>query len=443
MQRRQLSKALFAAAAGSAITAKVAEAQTCTTPCYPQTSAESAAGVTPNTTYPSGPIVDIRRYGWSSSNTGAQNATALNTAFSLAVATTSSGNYGVTILLPPGTYAVNAFTIPQYVIVRGSGKRATILTYTSTGPGAMITLGGTGSSLYYGTGITDLSVQFTGTEGICVLAQGTVGAEIARLYLEGENIVAGRTTLAVEIDGSNASSFFNKIDQVEANHWHAGFVVTTLGSEPATQQIFVDCNVTGDVATDATSSGFFVNSGCGDNTVLTGCDFEYCGFGIYLDAGNITFFGCRTEGNGADIYASPSINPCTFVGCTLNSFPGSASTGYYKHQYLGCFSYNGSLQRNVLAPTTCYANSAADIPLLVQGYSGQTSDVVQVQDSTGAENFGISPAGELTVNNQVTTGSTTAAFSASNKPGSTNGGPTKWLTIKADGELYTIPLWPL
>ena len=61
MRRRDISRALFATAAGSTIVAQSAEAQTCTAPCYAQTAAEIAAGVTPtNYSYSSG---NILRYG--------------------------------------------------------------------------------------------------------------------------------------------------------------------------------------------------------------------------------------------------------------------------------------------------------------------------------------------------------------------------------------------
>ena len=64
MRRRDISKALFATAAGSTVVAQRAEAQSCTAPCYVQTAGEIAAGVTPvNYAYPPG---WISRYGTNS-----------------------------------------------------------------------------------------------------------------------------------------------------------------------------------------------------------------------------------------------------------------------------------------------------------------------------------------------------------------------------------------
>jgi polygalacturonase len=72
MDRRNLSRGLVAAAVGAAVLAKKSEAQTCTAPCYSQTAAELAAGVTPsNYSFLPG---DVRRYG--ADPTGSADSTA-------------------------------------------------------------------------------------------------------------------------------------------------------------------------------------------------------------------------------------------------------------------------------------------------------------------------------------------------------------------------------
>ena len=76
MRRRDISKALFATAAGSAVVAQRAEAQTCTAPCYAQTAAEIAAGVTP-TNYAYAPLNPFR-YGADGSG-GKNDGAALTT----------------------------------------------------------------------------------------------------------------------------------------------------------------------------------------------------------------------------------------------------------------------------------------------------------------------------------------------------------------------------
>ena len=50
-------------------------------------------------------------------------------------------------------------------------------------------------------------------------------------------------------------------------------------------------------------------------------------------------------------------------------------------------------------------------------------------------------AAGVEVNSSATTGTQTATFSATNKPGTTTSGPTKWLPIVCDGVTYYMPLF--
>lgn len=73
MLRRDLASALIVSSAAVMLSDK-SQAQTCSAPCYAQTAAETAAGVTPtNYTYPE---LNVMRYGAATTNTGALNATA-------------------------------------------------------------------------------------------------------------------------------------------------------------------------------------------------------------------------------------------------------------------------------------------------------------------------------------------------------------------------------
>lgn len=61
MLRRQVGRILLASAAATALSTKTAQSQSCTAPCYPQTVAEIAAGITPaNLSHAPG---NVRRYG--------------------------------------------------------------------------------------------------------------------------------------------------------------------------------------------------------------------------------------------------------------------------------------------------------------------------------------------------------------------------------------------
>lgn len=47
----------------------------------------------------------------------------------------------------------------------------------------------------------------------------------------------------------------------------------------------------------------------------------------------------------------------------------------------------------------------------------------------------------IRANTQATTGTQTASFSATNKPGAASGSPQKWLPVNADGTTYYVPLF--
>ena len=113
MLRRDISKALLATAAGSAVVAQRAEAQNCTAPCYAQTAAEMLA-TNPATGNP--PVVptnyayapgDIRRYG----ATSASAATALQAAINVMI------KGGTQVYVPAGSWTISS----QINIASGSG----------------------------------------------------------------------------------------------------------------------------------------------------------------------------------------------------------------------------------------------------------------------------------------------------------------------------------
>jgi hypothetical protein len=115
MLRRDLSIALLASATGAALTSPRANAQSCTPPCYAQTSAEAAAGITPsNTEYPFG---DMRRY-------GVQTGASIDNTSVFAAVFGMFKTAGGTIIFQPGQYAGYvdlSGTTNAEVIVEGNG----------------------------------------------------------------------------------------------------------------------------------------------------------------------------------------------------------------------------------------------------------------------------------------------------------------------------------
>lgn len=102
MQRRDLSKVLFASTAGAAILARNAEAQTCNPPCFPTTAAEAAAGVVPvNQQFKEG---YLQRYG------GVGDGIVNSTLALVAAAAQSAQPGGVSVKISGGMYRVAANT---------------------------------------------------------------------------------------------------------------------------------------------------------------------------------------------------------------------------------------------------------------------------------------------------------------------------------------------
>jgi len=99
MHRRDISTALFASAAGAALLPLRAESQTCSAPCYSQTSAESALSVTPtNTAYPPG---HVYRYGTNTT----PGTTDMTASINVAANVCRQGNY--TLQIPADTLLVS------------------------------------------------------------------------------------------------------------------------------------------------------------------------------------------------------------------------------------------------------------------------------------------------------------------------------------------------
>ena len=264
MRRRDLSKTLIACAAGVTALPRNASAGTANEPHYPRTAAEIAANVTPiNDGYAALPIVDVRRYGFDSTASSAQNTAAINSA--VAALTRVAGVRAGTLQLPPGVFNITSGTIdvPQYVVVRGAGMRSTVLKSANDGKGsAVFRLGGPRSgALKYGCGLSDLAIILTNRNGKGVECNETCGAHLGRVYIECDEISKARAGEGVCVDGGDISSFFNLFSLVVTNHLHIGFRITTTGTTEPTQQIFEGCTTTGDVNTDRSSIGLMVEKG--------------------------------------------------------------------------------------------------------------------------------------------------------------------------------------
>lgn len=115
MDRRDLSKALLASAAGTVLLTERASAQTCVEPCYPQTAEEATAGVTPtDTAFPPG---WSQRYGMVG-----DGVTDNKSAFDRLVAACKGPTYCARIANGHYRFASRPATIGTAITIQGESK---------------------------------------------------------------------------------------------------------------------------------------------------------------------------------------------------------------------------------------------------------------------------------------------------------------------------------
>lgn len=331
----------------------------------------------------SGASANAIDFGLSTSGAAADNTTAIQAAISFISAV------GGVVQIPNGTYSINSITIPAEVSIQGYGPRATIFNYA--GSGSAFTLGGTGTSLYYNCGLSNLSIVMSNSAATAVYCKGTAFAKVTDLYIEGP-IVSPRTTAGVIIDGSNASSFSNDVRNIQCNHIHVGYQVLSNGSVTATQTMFYNCTMFGDVGTDTTSIGILIATYDGNGVNWIGGNLESCGYAFYFQtgAGSSLFSGTRLESNTYDIYLEVTPNPQTFISLINLDFSkvvDNSGTGYTHHTFVGCIPANSTdplAPKNIFPGVSSFRALAATVtPAIVQGYPGQTAALQQWQSSSG------------------------------------------------------------
>jgi hypothetical protein len=415
MRRRDISAALLASATGGVLLPKAATAQTCTAPCYAQTAAETAAGVTPvNYNYP--PLW-ADRYGTNSATlnsngtvTWADMTGAIQSAID--VAAIQGGSFyasgdkysgttvcGQRVILQPTTYLTSSpIVIPSGVTLQGAGGygpspgktygTGTCIYYTGTYNGgigsAAVQLGTSTSSISYFASVADLAITLTQplTYGVQFLCTGNASAQNIWVFNPSTNVQSQNGFVIGFSSGTaSVSSFFNTLINCYSQWCHNGFVFDYGGSYP-TQTTFLQCSAVGLSPSDTTGCGVaFSQALDGEGSNFISCYFENFNTGVYFNGQpNITFVGTQFDTCVNDIRWSGSDQNVTFVG--LRNWTQTGTPG-----------------------TTC-----------------------------GVVN-GSTP----------TTGNQIAEFSANNKPGTTTTSPSAWLPVTVPGASgsanYYIPLW--
>jgi hypothetical protein len=290
MDRRDLSKAVFAGLAGATVVPRMAQSQTCTPSCYPQTPAEAAAQVVPvdNTRIPG----DLRRYGAIGGSTSADNR-----AWAAAIAQanafgTSPPVIGAPIYVPAtvsGFAITAAQTLNRPARIYGDGYLSSFLNDT-TDAGILILNSSSASTVIEGVGFTGFGVHATAA---CLTLESAHHCVFNNIRIAGFglgiNFVSGSSYLCT-ISNSRIEGNLNR------NIWAA---TDTNGL----RMIGVAFGSSGDLISPIGMSIFDSNS-----LYMAGCDCEgvtrVC---IDIDAVNTSLpaahviTGCHFEGNCSDL----------------------------------------------------------------------------------------------------------------------------------------------
>ena len=188
MHRRDISKLLLAGSVGASAIPQLAQAQTCTAPCYARTPAEITAGVTPVDT--SREPGDVRRYGaigdGNASHT-AVNTTAFASARAVAAATAPAP---LRIFFPAGIYYYSAS--PNWAMDNITLEAVGLVQLNFTGTGNAWIFDAGANNLYNGRMIGNFTISGTSatTNGLYIVGmhQSRFEARVGNLTQAGCDI---------------------------------------------------------------------------------------------------------------------------------------------------------------------------------------------------------------------------------------------------------------
>jgi hypothetical protein len=302
--------------------------------------------------------------------------------------------------------------------------------------------------------VRDLTISPQVDNTIGVQMYSLVGAHLLNIQIQPYGVVTNTTGFV--LDGG-ASAFFNLFENLLCNHCHVGFKVTTTGASYPTCQTFVNFSSAGDLSYgDTTSIGFLFEvvstASCGIDSVIVGGNVEQCGTGVSIvNFNSLTFNGLRFEQNTVDILGGAFTSNCNFISCkhieVITTFYIS-NGGYGKNSFYNCSGAAGD--KNQTANETVITSfAAANVPLKIIGYPGQTAALQRWTNSAGTVLAAIE-GGALRINadaktvgaNEISIGSTTAttvgaAGGASALPAT----PVGYLIINVGGTDRKIPYY--
>ena len=371
-------------------------------PVYAQTSAESAAGVTPtNYQYEPG---HLRRYG-----TGA-------TALQAAIDQNKEG--GPEVVLPPGTETISAsINVYNLTSIRGNGQQKSRLNYTGS---AQLFKQATPGTRIYLLHMRDFDMVDTGS--------GTVGLDLDSVSSSVfENLsIDGFTTSVKVYSPTSGYAVYNRFNNVKAQNATTGFLFTGTSSNA---NVLMGCR--GNVCTDSV-----LIEDSNDN-VMIGCQFESGTDGVVVTAsiaglsdGN-HIINCRFEANSGDainIGANVRENMivCNYFVSTGGAFTDNGTRTIVAHnaglqvekRIFATRNTGGSLYlENIAAalssqPLAVFkdSNTGSGTPSTVEILTERNAGTALSVKRGGATYFAVTPAGSIrTANTAVNTNTPTGA----------------------------------
>ena len=369
----------------------------------------------------------------------------------IATAITAALAASDSVYIPPGNFRLNTqINVPANKQIYGAGSTS-ILKYYGAAATFALYCGDSLVALNYGISISNLRIQLNTASTGAIYLYGTQGASVMNVLVDSATL--NNANKGFVIDGGNQSSFFNILQNCNANHCaDIGYDILSTGTSFATQNIFIDCAAFGDLSSGATSSiGMNFTGPSGTNSVIIGGNMENYGIGINLtNMTGLTFNGLRFEDCTIDINGNNQNSQCNFISCQdVDDITGfDVQNGFGRNTFFGCSGIAGIINKQE-ATSIIYSKGVTQVPVTITGYPAQTAALQRWTDSSGTVLAAIE-GGALRVNNSAQTvganeisigSATSATVGAAGAASALPANPVGYLIINVAGTNRKIPFY--
>jgi hypothetical protein len=292
------------------------------------------------------------------------------------------------VYMPPGIYkTTSSINVSANQQLYGASSGTIIRSTLASGVAAIVVGNPANNALSYGCVVRDLIISPQVDDTVGVMMYSLVGASVKNIEIQPYDVITNTTGFV--LDGGY-SAFFNLFENLLCNHCHIGFKLTTTGVSYPTCQTFINFSSFGDLQYgDTTSSGFLfenvATNSCGQDSVIVGGNVEQCGTGVSIvNINSLTFNGLRFEQNTVDVLFGTFTQFCNFISCKyIENVSGiNWQNGYGKNSFISCNGAYGIVNRQE-STSIIYSKGAAEIPVIIAGYTGQTAPYQQWKNSSG------------------------------------------------------------